>query len=197
MTALDGIPWNQPRPPSLLRQARIFFRSSPVSSAGTPSREATRRVYQASVRDRTSSERGSTCLGIASLTISSTEISFRTASEPGTFTKRERSSSSRASRDIPSSSTAEWASESSCAAGNTGTSSCTASENSAVRKEAFRVRVPASAAETGKLRVSTSPGFTVTGSCCTQSPALSSSVPETGASAIEDTVTAASKRSPL
>ena len=145
--ALEGIPSNQEKPPSPLRQARIFSRRSAVgrdSSLEPGSREAIWRTYQASLRDNTSLPWGSTCEGMASFTISSTVISFRTACEAGTFTKRERSSESSASRDMASLSTAEWASVSCWAAGYTGTRTCTASEKSEATKEACRRRADSS-----------------------------------------------------
>ena len=79
------------------------------------------------------------------------------------------------------------------AAGYTGTFTCTASENSGATKDAVRVREPlVIPGLTGNLLVSVAPGFTVTGICCTDSPALSIITPETGSSTTEDTVTAAS-----
>ena len=185
--ALEFIPGNQANPPSPFWQAKIFSWRSPSS------REDRRRTYQASERDRTSSPEGSTCFGRASLTMSRILISRRVASEAGTFTKQERSSSSRAFRSVPSRSTAERASVSTCAAGYTGTFTCTASENSEATKDAVRVREPlVIPGLTGNLLVSVAPGFTVTGICCTDSPALRTTTPETGVSAMEDTVTAAS-----
>ena len=143
---------------------------------------------------------GSTWDGMASRTMSRTVISFNVAAWAGRFTNCERRLCSRASRFMPSSSTAEWASVRVWAAGYTGTMVCTASENSGALKRAFRVRVPTGTV-TRKRWHTEAPGCTVTGTICelTGWPGSESTrtmVPETGLSLMLDTVTAASYTSP-
>ena len=139
--------------------------------------------------------------------MSSTVISRRVAADAGRFTNWERRCCSKASRSMPSSSTAEWASVRVWAEGYTGTVTWTASENSAALKIAFRVRdsrsVPGmtDGAVMRKRWLTLAPGWTVTGTICelTGLPGSESTrtrVPETGLSEMLDTVTAASYTSP-
>ena len=153
-------------------------------------------TYQASERERTSSPEGSTCEGMASRTISRMEISLRTASSPGTFTKRPRSSLSRASRSSEGCSTAEWASVRVCDAGSTGTLTRIASENPAERKVAVYSQFPALEGAVTKVFVTVSPAGTLTGKAALPPSHSSESVPETGSSAMDETTTAASQTSP-
>ena len=138
--------------------------------------------------------------------MSSMVISRRVAADAGRFTNWERRLCSRASRSMPSSSTAEWASVRVWAEGYTGTVTWTASENSAALNKALMVRdFSMEESPTGavmrKRWLTLAPGCTVTGTICelTGLPGSESTrtrVPETGLSEMLDTVTAASYTSP-